>query len=100
MSDINELMGNINQLTVDFDEPTLQQKVKAAIFMATMGVENSGIRGKAWLMYPLREFSDFDVQRESARFLGDVLTALLEVLPPQRLEQILKDQATSVLFRG
>ena len=49
-------------------------------------------------MHPLREFSDTDAQRESSRFLGSVLAALLRAMPRQEIDKILKDQAESPFF--
>lgn len=87
-----------NKITVNLELPSVEAKIGAAIFIASMGAGNAGIRTKAQLMHPLREFSDADAQRESARFLGSVLTALLQVLPQQQIDKILKDQAESVFF--
>jgi hypothetical protein len=87
-----------NKITINLEAPSVEAKLGAAIFIASMGAGNSGVRPKAQLMHPLREFSDADVQRESARFLGSVLTALLQVLPRPQIDKILKDQAESVFF--
>ena len=91
-------MGDKNSLTICIDVPSAEARLGAAIFIASMGAGNTGLRTKAQLMHPLREFSDGDVQRESARFLGSVLTALLQALPQQQIDKILKDQAESVFF--
>ena len=91
-------MDDVNKIKRCIAVPSVEAKLGAAIFIASMGAGNTGLRTKAQLMHPLREFSDADAQRESARFLGSVLTALLQVLPHQQIDKILKDQAESVFF--
>lgn len=88
----------MNKIILDVGAPTIEQKISAACFIASMGAKNTGTRTKAQLMHPLREFSDEDSQRESARFLGNVLTALLRAMPPQEIDRILRDQAESPFF--
>ena len=88
----------MNKLNLTIEKPTLKNRVHAAAFIASMGAENTGIGTKARLMHPLREFSDEDSQRESARLLGSVLAALLQAMPPREIDRILKDQAESAFF--
>jgi hypothetical protein len=88
----------MNKITIPMEDQTLAQKVGSAAFIASMGAENTGIRTKAQLMHPLREFSDEDSQRESGNLLGSVLIGLLQAMPPQQIDTILKDQAERLSF--
>ncbi|MBL4797201.1 MAG: hypothetical protein JKY50_07295 [Oleispira sp.] len=83
----------MNKVIIPMENQTLAQKAGSAAFIASMGAENTGIGTKARLMHPLREFSDEEAQCESGRLLGTVLSALLQAMPPEQIETILKDQA-------
>ena len=88
----------MNKVIQDMGTQPIETKVKAAMFIASFGAGNTGIRTKAQLMHPLREFSDEDSQRESGRFLGSVLAAMLRAMPRQEIDRILKDQVESPFF--
>ena len=90
----------VHELKQSLDSASFEQKLGAACFVVSMGAKATGLRTKAQLMYPLREFSDAGVQREAARFLGDVLLVLLRELPPQLSDKILKHQFESVFSGG
>ena len=83
----------MNKVTIPMKNQSLANKVGSAAFIASMGAENTGIGTKARLMHPVREFSDEDSQRESGNLLGSVLIGLLQAMPPQEIDKILKDQA-------
>ncbi len=79
-------------------KPTLQQKVGAAVFVATFGAEHTGIATTRHLMWPHENYTDNHVRKEAATLLCNVHTALLEAMPLQRSEQIWKDQAERLTF--
>jgi len=79
-------------------KPTVAGKTQAAIGIATLGIHHCGISLKANLMWPARVFHDHDVEMAASNTLDLVLTALLKVLPPQEIEQILKDQVGLLSF--
>jgi hypothetical protein len=79
-------------------KPTLAGKASDAIAVATMGIHHCGISVKAELMWPATEFHDHDVEMAAFKTLGLVLTALLKVLPPQQIDQVLKDQVELLSF--
>lgn len=88
----------MHKITVDMPRPTLGDKIGAAFFVAVHGSENTGIRTLAQLMWPYKEFSNANCNREAARLLRDACIALLKELPPLAIEQILKDQDEHLSF--
>lgn len=88
----------MHKVTTELPPQTVQQKTSAALFIAVHGAEATGIRTKAQLMWPHKEFTDQQAAKEAASFLGNVHIALLEALPPQCLDRILKDQDERLSF--
>ena len=88
----------MNKVKFKLPIQTAQQKVSSAIFVSVYGSAFAGIRTKAQLMQPHDEFTDAQADKEAASFLADVHTALLEALPPERLERMLKDQDERLSF--
>ena len=79
-------------------EPALNERLGAAIFIISYGVENTGMMTQRKLMHPHTEYQKEDVKRVAARLLSSVHTALLEALPPPQTEQILKDLGAYLSF--
>lgn len=77
---------------IDIGRQPLESKLSAAVHIATMGVETVGIKTKAVLMWPCREFSDAEVRKEAATLLDHLLSLQLTALPPQVIDQIQQDQ--------
>src|SRR5215510_10332196 len=80
------------------NEPTLNERVSAAFFVACFGADNAGVRTRHALMWPHTDYSIDDVKRVAARLLASVHTALLAIVPRPQIEQILKDQAAYLSF--
>lgn len=80
-------------------KPTLEEKIKAATWIASMGINHSGVRTQATLMWPLESFTEYMVAKEAADFMGNLLAALLRALPPQEIDTILKQQAQCQMCR-
>lgn len=79
-------------------QPTMSEKIQAATHISTMGIHHSGISTQAKLMWPLREFTEYDVELMAARFLAHLLTALLPLLPHQQIDKIWIDQGEYLSF--
>ena len=79
-------------------QPSLEQKVRAATWIAAMGVNHSGIGTQATLMWPYREFNEAEVARFAANTLADALTVLLQALPPQQIDKLWTDQDERLSF--
>ena len=95
---LNPNPGKLHELKVVVPKPTLEQKVRAAVWVSGMGIHQAGVDTQARLMWPLTKFSELEVSKEAARTLGGVLVALLEVLPHQQIEQIWTDQGERLSF--
>lgn len=80
------------------NEPSLNERMGSAIFVAVFGVENAGVMTCDKLMWPYIKYEHDDVKRTAARLLASVHTALLTVLPQIQIELILKDQASYLSF--
>lgn len=80
------------------ERPSVQRQVGMALFVLAMGPEGVGRATLDKLMWPYVEYSDDDVRRVAARLLANVHTALLEALPPARIERISTDQAAYLSF--
>lgn len=66
----------------------LRQRLGAAAYIATLGPVNTGIGTADKLMYPLKYYDQRDQYCVAAKILSYTLIALLECLPPARIEQI------------
>jgi hypothetical protein len=73
-------------------EPTLKQRINAALYLFLRSASGTGIRTKLTLTYP-EHIVDDDVNQEACKFIGEILLASLEAQPPQVSQQILQDQA-------
>lgn len=91
-------MSEEHEVVIDIKEPALAEKAAAAIFIVSFGADASGIRTKATLMWPFKRFTDDQVKKEASSFLAGVHIALLEALPLEGSEQILKDQVERLSF--
>lgn len=80
------------------EKPSVQRQVGMALYVLAMGPEGVGRATLDKLMWPCVEYSDDDVRRVAARLLANVHTALLEALPPARIERISTDQAAYLSF--
>lgn len=80
------------------ERPSVQRQVGMALFVLAMGPEGVGRATLDKLMWPFTGYSDDDVRRAAARLLANVHTALLEALPPARIERISTDQAAYLSF--
>lgn len=83
------LPKRITHLRKPIDEPMFTERVSAAAYIASYGVD-AGLATKARLMWPSTYFSDQDVLRTASKVLSRVQVALLQELPPERLETISK----------
>jgi hypothetical protein len=73
------------------NEPTINERISAALFIVAFGVKNTGVATCHKLMFPYLDYEDDDVKRVAARLLASVHTALLAILPQTQTEQILND---------
>lgn len=99
------------------NQPSLQQKVSAAIYVLSMRPNLPGVQTTNTLMWPYRQrlaegvvdrapawaallppYGDDDVRRQAAKLLTSVCTALLEDVHQPRLSQIWTDQAAYLSF--
>jgi|GEM_PF-1114789 len=97
-NELHPYPGRRHKLRRPFPEPTLEQKLSAAVYISTMGIFNAGVRTQATLMWPLSEFSEGDVERFATKFLGDALGLFLQALPPQDSSLLKKLQDEHLFF--
>jgi hypothetical protein len=86
------------KIKLEIDQPTLQVKTSCAIFITTFGASATGMRTKAQLMWPEKQFTDDDVNIEAANLLGEIHQSLLNQLPQQEIEKIEKRQVERLSF--
>lgn len=80
------------------ERPSLQRQVGMALLVLAMGPDGVGRATQDKLMWPYTEYSEEDVRRAAFKLLASVHTALLEALPPARIERISTDQAAYLSF--
>lgn len=94
--------GAAHPLGEDFpglrERPSVQRQVGMALLVLAMGPGGVGRATLDKLMWPYTEYSEDDVRRAAFKLLASVHTALLEALPPARIERISTDQAAYLSF--
>lgn len=71
----------------------LRSALSASLFVAAYGgAQNVGKRTQRKVLDPYEDFREIDATKEAAELIISVHTALLKALPPQEIEQILKDR--------
>lgn len=80
------------------NEPTLKERLGAAIFIIAFGAEHAGMMTSRKLMWPYTDYEVDDLKRVAARLLASVHTELLATLLPAQTERISKDQAAYLSF--
>lgn len=71
---------------------TLSEKVAAAVWVISYGVERTGTLDLMTLMWPVERFRLSDAKREAEVILSTSLGLLLQKLPAQDLDLILQAQ--------
>lgn len=79
------------------EQPGLASRANCALIILIHGANNCGYNTRQTVSYP-HSLDSFDIDREAFNLLKDVFSALLEVLPAQDLEQLLKDQRERLSF--
>lgn len=80
------------------NEPTLKERLSAAIFIIAFGAEHTGMMTHRKLMWPYTDYEADDLKRAAARLLASVHTELLTTLLPVQTERISKDLASYLSF--
>ncbi len=88
----------MHHITTEIEKPTLQQKTSCALFISCHGATFSGIKTKAILMWPAKQFTDTQAQKEASSLLGEIHQSLLNQLPQHEIEKIGKRQAERLSF--
>ncbi len=86
--------GQVDRL----ESMTLSDRVKCAVYVSVMGADRVGIATQLGVVYPSLRIDAESIEKEAAELLGVTASALLEVLPPQEIEQILQARAERLSF--
>ena len=84
-------MKRVHQITNIGPEPTLEQRIAAAYYVAMTDAVNVGISTKKQLMWPHTRFSNNDVVSVAARLLASLHSLQLTQLLPAQIQHLSKD---------
>jgi hypothetical protein len=91
-------MKRTHHITNVGPEPTLEQRIAAAYYIAVSNVNNVGISTKKQLMWPHSRFSNNDVVSVAARLLASLHSIQLTQLPPAQIQHLSKDLSEYLSF--
>jgi len=92
-------VGSLTDAQKDyFEQLPVSSRVKAAAYIAVMGVSRVGVKTKLALVWPHARIDREYLEKEAAELLGAIAAASLEALPPQQIEQICKERDERLSF--